>query len=441
MGKSRKRVVKKHRIGKAVAIATLVIVLGAGITVKVANIKIIEYNGDKKLAFQVTPDTIKSLFNDNTVILKDSEGEVTFTYKDKDISAILSDSQIDDIKKSLSINVDDMNIDFELSDKIRDTIDEINLTRVKNKGAEFKYEDGDFIIIDEVKGNTIDVDKAVDKIKNSLNVLSNNTVIDLSDCYEEMDSTLAKSEDFQKELDKLNNFKITYTNGYEINKELVKDFLTVVDGKIVINDELRDNLFKKIDKTIEKELISYDTVGGNWKFKTHSGEDITVKGGTWGDYFSSDKETEYIIEKLSEFSSEENRTPIKSQDYPDEIPNSYIEISLSDQHLWRYVNGELESETPIVTGTLGKHDTPKGVYFVSECINGKYLRGTGYVTWVNKWMRLTNSGIGLHDATWRSSFGGSIYKSSGSHGCINLPKSFAYNLFDKVKRGDCVVIY
>ena len=50
-----------------------------------------------------------------------------------------------------------------------------------------------------------------------------------------------------------------------------------------------------------------------------------------------------------------------------------------------------------------------------------------------RWMRLTNSGIGLHDATWRGRFGGAIYERDGSHGCINLPKTFAYELYDFVK--------
>ena len=56
-------------------------------------------------------------------------------------------------------------------------------------------------------------------------------------------------------------------------------------------------------------------------------------------------------------------------------------------------------------------------------------------------MRMTNSGIGLHDADWRSSFGGKIYTYNGSHGCINLPPDFAYELYDRIERKICVIIY
>ena len=100
-------------------------------------------------------------------------------------------------------------------------------------------------------------------------------------------------------------------------------------------------------------------------------------------------------------------------------------------------------ESPIVTGLKGKMDTPKGVYFISEMQTGRYLRGADYVTWVNKWMRITNRGHGLHDATWRSKkeFGGKTYTYNGSHGCINLPKQFAYDIYDFLNTKDCVVIY
>ena len=99
-------------------------------------------------------------------------------------------------------------------------------------------------------------------------------------------------------------------------------------------------------------------------------------------------------------------------------------------------------ETDIVTGDTTKHrDTPTGCYFISEHINGKYLIGENYKTWVNKWMRLTNQGIGLHDAKWQPRFGGNRYKGHGSHGCINLPPEFASDLFDTVSTGWLVVIY
>ena len=50
-------------------------------------------------------------------------------------------------------------------------------------------------------------------------------------------------------------------------------------------------------------------------------------------------------------------------------------------------------------------------------------------------------GVGMHDASWRQDFGNKIYKTSGSHGCINMSTQNAKTLYGIVKIGTPVVIY
>ena len=52
-----------------------------------------------------------------------------------------------------------------------------------------------------------------------------------------------------------------------------------------------------------------------------------------------------------------------------------------------------------------------------------------------------NGDVGMHDATWRNKFGGSIYKTSGSHGCINLPASAAKKIYETIDKGYAVLVY
>ena len=68
------------------------------------------------------------------------------------------------------------------------------------------------------------------------------------------------------------------------------------------------------------------------------------------------------------------------------------------------------------------------------------MRGENYASPVTYWMPFCNN-VGMHDASWRSSFGGAIYKTSGSHGCINLPKSAAQKIFENIEEGDPVLVY
>ncbi len=59
---------------------------------------------------------------------------------------------------------------------------------------------------------------------------------------------------------------------------------------------------------------------------------------------------------------------------------------------------------------------------------------------VSCWMPF-NGNIGMHDASWRSKFGGNIYVNNGSHGCINLPKNKAAELFARIQKGCPVVVH
>lgn len=119
-----------------------------------------------------------------------------------------------------------------------------------------------------------------------------------------------------------------------------------------------------------------------------------------------------------------------------------ITISIDEQKLWYYRNGKLQLTSNVVTGTKNVHDTKKGSFRIRSKTQGTYLVGDDYRSWVNYWMLIDyGSQIGLHDATWRSSFGGNIYLSNGSHGCVNLPYWVAQTIFNSAPVGILVFIY
>ena len=64
-----------------------------------------------------------------------------------------------------------------------------------------------------------------------------------------------------------------------------------------------------------------------------------------------------------------------------------------------------------------------------------------YESYVSYWMPFLGNNYGLHDASWRSSFGGDIYINSGSHGCVNLPPKKAGQLYNKISIGTIVIIH
>ena len=127
------------------------------------------------------------------------------------------------------------------------------------------------------------------------------------------------------------------------------------------------------------------------------------------------------------------------------MPNR-VEIDIANQHVWMYKNDTLIASTNCVTGNeSARHSTPTGVYKLAGKQRDRYLRGknddgTNYCSFVKYWMPF-NGGIGLHDASWRSKFGGEIYKNSGSHGCVNLPRSVAETIYNNIDKSYFIVVY
>jgi lipoprotein-anchoring transpeptidase ErfK/SrfK len=105
--------------------------------------------------------------------------------------------------------------------------------------------------------------------------------------------------------------------------------------------------------------------------------------------------------------------------------SSYIEISLSSQHLWAWQDGQVVFSSPVTTGATGAgFPTITGLFSIYAKERDRYLNGHpygyDYNVFVQYWMPFSG-GYGLHDASWRSSFGGSDYYWGGSHGCVNMP--------------------
>lgn len=310
------------------------------------------------------------------------------------------------------------------------------LNELFETGSEASIEVGSDNVIEYVNANApyeFDVESLVSYIESSL--LNDTIVSEVNVSDFASDRIVASNETCKNTFDSIkwvNDFHITYSDGYIIDKDILLDGFDE-DWNLDINSIDLSDAIKHLDD-------SYSEKNKVLSFTTSSGNNIDVLYNTFGYRLNKTEEEEFIQESISNKVSVEDRIPelMGVSDFDD----TYIEVSISDQHVWHYVNGELCCESDCVTGDTTKgRGTPTGVFYVTEKINGKYLKGANYTTWVNKWMRLTNSGVGLHDAYWRSNFGGNIYKGNGSHGCVNLPKNYAYSLYDEIEVGTPVVIY
>ena len=327
-----------------------------------------------------------------------------------------------------------------------------NLYDENNTIAIVKSAKGGYFLLDETK-NLLLREKTIDII--SEGIVNQLTEIDLNDYKNECYKTVPYTDEMNETIKKWNgikefqSFNLVYTFGdvdEVVDENVVVDWIMLDEYGNIVYDE---NYVPVLDKALVKEYISYladkyDTVGIEREFKTTQGDVVKVPGGEYGNQLDQEAEYKFLLEA---FESKKNgrHTPIYKTEAKekgtDDIGDTYIEIDIKNQHLYYYEDAELKLDTPVVTGNASrKWDTPRKVCDVYFKQKNRVLRGANYATPVKYWMAV-NGHIGIHDATWRDEFGGNIYETDGSHGCINTPLEAMAELYEMVDEGTPVIIY
>ena len=334
--------------------------------------------------------------------------------------------------------------------------------------AYIQYKDGSFSIIEETLGSKFNIEELVKNIK-----------VALSEGKQQLDVTKANGyvkpqvykddQDLNNQLKAANEYclsTITYTTPK--GKEIALDGSTLItwlskqddgsytkDGADYYIERAKDeSVFKEKLTAFVKELASqYNSIGATRTFTGKDGQSHTVSGGTYGFRVSTDSEVSALLKMINENKSENNRIPEHTGQLPSGenggLGTTYLEINITKQHLWFVKDGSVVLESDFVSGKESDPTrlTPSGTYYIYNKERNRVLRGTKqpngkyeYESPVSYWMPF-NKGIGLHDASWRSTFGRDIYINSGSHGCINLPTGFAGSLYSQIYVNLPVVVY
>ena len=189
---------------------------------------------------------------------------------------------------------------------------------------------------------------------------------------------------------------------------------------------------------------TYNTYSSEKKFMTSYNQEITITNCHYGWKVDNEAEKVAIIAEIlaGESVTRDLNYTVKANSHGvNDYGNSYVEINLTAQHLFVYVDGQVVVETDFVSGNLSKDwDTPTGIWGLTYKTTKATLRGDGYATPVDYWMPYAGN-VGMHDATWRDDFGGSIYKRDGSHGCVNLPWGKAKEIYGYISKDFPVIVY
>ena len=336
--------------------------------------------------------------------------------------------------------------DSSLADSVIRNLTVFDSSRViEPRNAELKYTADGAAITKEVMGTRLDYDKTKTAIIHALNDGSTSIDLEKEGLYQNPE-VYADDDALNEKANALNQVlgaNVTLEMGdqsVQINPEMTAEtFLSLdMDGNYYVDDS-------KVSSYIVKLADKTDTVGRKRTFHTSLGTTVELEGGDYGWTLDADSTAQELEEALKE-KKKGTLEPVYfttglCRDKND-IGNTYVEIDLTNQHMWFYKNGSLIVDTPVVTGNPQKNnETPSGGVW---SLKGKYrnatLKGEGYATPVDYWLPF-NGGVGIHDLQKRYYFGGSVYNGAGSHGCINTPLAAVKLIYNGIGDGTPVVVY
>lgn len=350
------------------------------------------------------------------------------------------------------------------------------IKKPKNAYVNYSEETGYGEIVPEEPGNTIIKSELSKIVAESLSCMK-----DKLDLTEEEYTDVYKKPKYTSEDEKIKEEQRVY-NTYLLNwvswdmgegvtetigPEEIKDWLSISKkGKVKFNKTA-------MSEWVENFCLKYKTEGTTREFTTHDKKKIKVEGGDYGwrmDYEETVKQAYNAIKKNNnsesiqayiENPSDSNKEKLTTKLEP-EFTNTgfkkdynnfsndwdmknYSEVDLTNQMVYVYKDGKQVYSAICVTGLDSDPErrTRTGCYYIKDKKEEYVLTGADYSTPTKYWVRIMWTGTGYH-YLGRSDWGRwspEIYKTRGSHGCINLQLNDAKNIYNSVKMRDAVFIH
>lgn len=272
-----------------------------------------------------------------------------------------------------------------------------------------------------------------------LNLVGEDIVyVDLQNEYEEQGvnvspnrNDLLKYVSIDEDVDttKVGSYTVKYTLNFNGQQKLAERTVVVVDNT-------------PPELLILGSTDVYTVIGINYEKPKYSAKDnydgdISKKVEVTSNVDINKLGTYELIYSVKDSSGNESRATVKV--HVEEKKDAYIDVSISKQKLTYYEFGNAILESDIVSGIYDK--TPLGTFKVINKARNIILKGRDYASFVSYWIDFKNHEYGFHDASWRNKFGGTIYKTNGSHGCVNMPLEKVKELYSKVEIGTPVYIH
>ena len=390
---------------------------------------------------------VKEQLDQYVLKVKEKDGEESVSAKE----AGLSFSNLEEIDRILEeqsygswpfnlagkYDYDALNIQVD-EDKLSGYVDTLECmnpeTPEKSVSASITYDEKNkkYKIKKETIGNIVDKDHFMEGLTEAL--VNHKKDISLQeDTYFAQPEYMADTKEVvaaRKKLNKYLNGFVIYKDGGQEMKILKKD----LSNMLTCSKNFEVSIDKKKVEAYVKDQVAdaFNSLDGD------------IPSGITAWKVSVDGETDQLIENIKS-GKYSTRKPVYAQEGFDrdeyDIGKTFIDVNLGDQRMWYVEDGKILLSSDVVTGNVSTgHATSTGLYHVAYKQRDHLM--VKYNSFVHYWMPYNTAvGIGFHDASWRSSFGGEIYRTNGSHGCINMPPAKAASLFSMISAGTAVYVH
>lgn len=361
------------------------------------------------------------------------------------------------------LKIDTSTVEYN-EDKLDRAISDISWGETKPTDAYISTSDNGFAIVPEKVGDKLDVEKLCKYVKEKLDKGETEINITSSGAYLLPTITSADLEGQLDNIKAVGDIEITFDFDYTTEVLKGQDFI----GWLKFNEDGSYTVDKEKAKTYVEQLgDKYDTYARSRKFHATLQGDITVphsRDAIYGWWIHTAETTDLLVSLLEDGKSvttdpiyyyKVNADGTKGYTFvgneatrtaDDDIGKTYVEIDLTAQTLWYYKDGKKLYECPIVSGKLtDARKTQPGAYKLwykatNYTMNGSNSDGEKWTAKCSYWNRVALVGVGLHDSS-RASFGGTVYKEYGSHGCINMRYNDVKYIYENVELGTPVMMY
>ncbi len=332
------------------------------------------------------------------------------------------------------------------------------MTAPTNAGMAFG-DDGLLTVRAEKQGTALDFDVTLEAAENAIAGGTEQLELDAVEGAYVQPAVLQDNEELLAAIDRANHYlktKLTYTltgdREVTVDAQVIKGWLSEKEDYPGWYYMDQNSLMNGVTEYVNELADTYNAYYDYYDFQSTGQGLVTlpVNSGSYGYIINRSAEADALFRDVIA-GTEDTRVPVYSvaTSLDGGIGGTYVEVDTIMQKVYLYIDGVCTLTTDCVTGlaTDPNRVTPSGVYTMYDMETNRTLEGTveeetgkpEYSSLVNYWMPFYG-GYGLHDASWRYAFGGSIYQTSGSHGCVNLPIQAAATIYQSVTVGTPVVV-